>query len=149
LLGFRFLSFGFECVLSAFSKMPEDKKSVGGSKLSLSEEMHLGFLESMSKTNKEKITREYLEGLSEDTGDSESYDVDSGGEDSEDRPWRPSHAVFGKSSIKENHLVNMRGRYFRDLSIVRADEGDKTCPTPEENEVVIFRSFLKAGLRFP
>jgi hypothetical protein len=32
---------------------------------------------------------------------------------------------------------------------VRADEGEKTCPTPEENEVVIFRSFLKAGLRFP
>jgi hypothetical protein len=135
--------------LSAFAKMPEDKKVVGASKLSLSEEMHLGFLESMSKTNAEKITREILEGLSKDTGDSESYDVDSGGEDSEDRPWRPSHAVFGKSSIKENHLVNMRGRYLLDLSIVRADEGEKTCPTPEENEVVIFRSFLKAGLRFP
>jgi hypothetical protein len=129
--------------------MPEDKKAVGGSKLSLSVEMHLGFLESMSKTNIEKITRETLEGLSEETGDSDSYDVDSGGEDSEDRPWRSSHAVFGKSSIKENHVVNMRGRYFRDLSIVRADEGEKTCPTPEENEVVIFRSFLKAGLRFP
>jgi hypothetical protein len=43
----------------------------------------------------------------------------------------------------------MRGRYFRDLSIVRADEGEKTCPTPEENEVVVFRSLLKAGLRFP
>jgi hypothetical protein len=135
--------------LSAFAKMSEDKKAVGASKLSLSEEMHLGFLESMSKTNTEKITREILEGLSEDTGDSESYDVDSGCEDFEDRPWRPSHAIFGKSSIKENHLVNMRGRYFRDLSVVRADEGEKTCPTPKENEVVIFRSFLKAGLRFP
>jgi hypothetical protein len=43
----------------------------------------------------------------------------------------------------------MRGRYFRDLSVVRADEGEKACPTPEENEVVIFRSFLKARLRFP
>lgn len=32
---------------------------------------------------------------------------------------------------------------------MRADEGEKTCPTPEENEVVVFRSFLKAGLRFP
>jgi hypothetical protein len=129
--------------------MSEDKKAVGDSKLSLSKEMHLGFLESISKTNTEKITREILEGLSEDTGDSDSYDVDSGGEDSEDRPRRPSHVVFGKSSIKENDLVNMRGRYFRDLSVVRAEEGEKTCPTPEENEVVIFRSFLKAGLRFP
>jgi hypothetical protein len=35
------------------------------------------------------------------------------------------------------------------VSIVRADNGDKTSPTPEENEVVIFRSFFKAGLRFP
>jgi hypothetical protein len=70
-----------------FAKMSEDKKSIGDSKLSLSEEIHLGFLESISKTNTEKITREILEGLSEDTGDSDSYDVDSGGEDSEDRPW--------------------------------------------------------------
>jgi hypothetical protein len=42
----------------------------------------------------------------------------------------------------------MRGRYFRDVSIVRADNEDKTS-TLEENEVVIFRSFFKAGLRFP
>jgi hypothetical protein len=146
---FKFLGFGFESTFSAFSKMSEDKKDVAESKLSPSEEMNLGFLESIAKTNTEKITREILESLSEDTGDSDSYDVESGGEDSEDRPWRPSHAIFGKSSIKQSHLVNMRGRYFRDLSIVRADEGEKTCPTPEENEVVIFRSFFKAGLRFP
>jgi hypothetical protein len=31
---------------------------------------------------------------------------------------------------------------------VRADDGEKTCPTPEENEVVIFWSFLKAGFGF-
>jgi hypothetical protein len=129
--------------------MSEDKKVVAATKLSLSEEKNLGFLESIAKTNTEKITREILEGLSKDTGDSDSYDVESGGEDSEDRPWRPSHAVFGKSTIKQSHLDNMRGRYFRDMSLVRADNGDKTAPTPEENEVVIFRSFLKAGLRFP
>jgi hypothetical protein len=129
--------------------MSEDKKVVAESKLSLSEEMHLGFLQSIAKTNTEKITSEILEGLSEDTGDSDSYDVDSGGEGSEDRPWRPNHAIFGKSSIKQSHLVSMRGRYFQDLSTVRADEGKKTCPTPEENEVMIFRSFFKAGLRFP
>jgi hypothetical protein len=104
---FKFLSFGFESTFSAFSKMYEDKKAVAESKLSLSEEMNLGFLESIAKTNIEKITREILEGLSEDTGDSDSYDVESGGEDSEDQPWRPSHAVFGKSSIKQSHLVNM------------------------------------------
>ena len=90
--------------------MSEDKKAGPEMKLSLSEEKNLGFLIAMSKTNTEKITKEILEGLPEDTGDSDSYDVDSGGEDSEDRPWRPSHSVYGKSTIKENHLVNMRGR---------------------------------------
>jgi hypothetical protein len=129
--------------------MSEDKKAVAETKLSLSEEMNLGFLELMAKTNTEKITREILEGLSEDTDDSDSYDVESGGEDSEDRPWRPSHTIFGKSTIKQGHLDNMRGRYFWDMSIVRADDGERTVPTPEENEVVMFRSFFKAGLRFP
>jgi hypothetical protein len=43
----------------------------------------------------------------------------------------------------------MRGRYFRDMAIVRADNRDKTIPVPEENEVVIYQSFFKAGLRFP
>jgi hypothetical protein len=146
---FKFLSFGSERSFSALSKMSEDKKAVAESKLSLSEEKNLGFLELMAKTNTEKITREILEGLSEDTGDSDSYDVESGGEDSEDRPWRPSHTVFGKSTIKQSHLDNMRGRYFWDMYIVRADDGERTVPTPEENEVVIFRSFFKAGLRLP
>jgi hypothetical protein len=95
-----------------------------------------GFVESMAKTNTKKITNEILEGLSEDTGDSDSYDVESGDEDSEDRPWWPSHSNFGKSTIKQSHLENMRGRYFQDLSIVRAG-GDNNVPAPEENEVVI------------
>jgi hypothetical protein len=108
----------------------------------------VGFIESMAKTNTEKITKEILEGLSEDTGDSDSYDVESGDEGSEDRPWRPSHTIFGKSTIKQSHLENMRGRYFRDMSIMRAG-GDNNVPTPEENKVVIYQSFFKAGLRFP
>jgi hypothetical protein len=45
-----------------------------------------GFLESMAKSNTEKITKEILEGLSEHTSDSDNYDAESGGEDSEDRP---------------------------------------------------------------
>jgi hypothetical protein len=132
--------------------MSQDKKVVAETKLSeeekLLEEKTAGFIESIAKTNTEKITKEILEGLSEYTDDSDSYDVESGDEDSEDRPWRPSHAVFGKSTIKQSHLDNMRGRYFRDISIVRANV-DRVVPAPEENEVVIFRSFFKAGLRFP
>jgi hypothetical protein len=37
--------------------MSEEKKVAAEMKLSLSEEMHLGFLRSMSKTNTEKITK--------------------------------------------------------------------------------------------
>jgi hypothetical protein len=65
--------------------MSEDKKAIAEPKLSLSEEMNLGFIKSIARTNAEKIARETLEGLSEDTSDSDSYDVESGGEDSEDQ----------------------------------------------------------------
>jgi hypothetical protein len=49
----------------------------------------------------EKITNEMLAALSENSSDSESFDVESGNEDVEDQPWRPSHVVFGKSTIKQ------------------------------------------------
>ena len=129
-----------ETKLTEEAKLFEEKKAV--------DPYVAGFVESMAKTNTEKITKDILEGLSEDTGDSDSYDVESGDEDSEDRPWRPSHFVFGKSTIKQSHLENLRGKYFRDMSIVRAG-GDNNVPAPEENKVVIYRSFFKAGLRFP
>jgi hypothetical protein len=89
--------------------MSQDKKAIAEMKLSEEEKLLkkkiAGFIESIAKTNPEKITKEILEGLSEDTDDSDSYDVESGGEDSEDRPWRPSHAVFEKSTIRQSHLL--------------------------------------------
>jgi hypothetical protein len=84
----------------------------------------------MEKTNTEKITNEMLAGLSEDSGDSESFDLESGNEDVEDRPWRPSHTIFRKSSIKQSQIDAMKGRYFRDISIVRAG-GDSVAPVPK------------------
>ena len=53
-----------------------------------------GFYEAMEKTNTEKIANEMLDGISENSSDSER--CRSGNEDAEDRPWRPSHVVFGK-----------------------------------------------------
>jgi hypothetical protein len=101
----------------------------------------------MEKTNTEKITNEMLARLFEDSGDSESFDLESGNNDAEDRPSRPSHTIFGKSSIKQSQIDAMKERYFRDISIVRA-EGDSAAPMPEVDEVVVYRSFMKAGLRF-
>ena len=86
--------------------MSQDKKAVAETKLTEEEKLFeqkkaanpyiAGFLESMAKSNTEKITKEILEGLSEDTGGSDSYDAESGGEDSKDRPWRPRHSIFRK-----------------------------------------------------
>jgi hypothetical protein len=39
-----------------------------------------------------------LAGISENSSDSESFDVQSENEDAEDRPWRPSHCVSGMES---------------------------------------------------
>jgi hypothetical protein len=59
-----------------------------------------------------------LAGLSKDSGNSEGFDVESEDEDAENRPWRSSHTIFGKSSIKQSQIDGMKGRYFREISIV-------------------------------
>jgi hypothetical protein len=64
----------------------------------------------MEKTNTEKITIEMLAGLSKNSNDSESIDVVSGNEDVEDRPWRPTHVVFGRSTVKQGQIEAMKGR---------------------------------------
>jgi hypothetical protein len=108
----------------------------------------VGFYEAMEKTNTEKITNEILADLSEDSDDSGSFDMESEDVDAENRPWRPSHTIFRKSSIKQSQIDAMKGSYFRDISIVRAG-GDSTALAPEEDEVVVYRSFMKARLQFP
>jgi hypothetical protein len=67
-----------------------------------------GFYEAMEKTNTEKITNEMLARLSEDSGDSESFDLESANEGAEDRPWRLSHTIFGKPTIKHSQIDAMK-----------------------------------------
>lgn len=107
----------------------------------------LGFTKLWKKTNTEKITNEIMADLSEDSDDSDDYDVESEDEDAENRLLRPSHTIFGKSSIKQSQIDAMKGKYFRDISFVRAG-GDSDAPAPEENEVVVYMSFMKVGLQF-
>ena len=42
----------------------------------------------------------------------------------------------------------MKGKYFRDTTIVIAG-GENIVPLPKTDEVVVFKGFMKAGLRFP
>jgi hypothetical protein len=106
------------------------------------------FYEAMERTNAEKIVHEILAGISEGSSDSEDFDAESENEGAEDRPWRPSHVVFGKSTIKQGQINAMRERYFRDIFIVHA-AGESNVPLPKADEVVVYKSFMKVGLRFP
>jgi hypothetical protein len=47
-----------------------------------------GFYEAMERSNADKIAHETLDGISEDSNDSESFDIESGSEDVDSRPWR-------------------------------------------------------------
>jgi hypothetical protein len=54
-----------------------------------------------------------------------------------------------KVLYRENYTMKvMKGKYFHDVSIVRIG-GENIIPLSEKNEVMVFQSFMKAGLRFP
>jgi hypothetical protein len=66
-------------------------------------------------------------------------------------PSNPSHLYFGKSIVSEADMVMMtKLGYFReaDKGLIRFG-GEETIPKLENDEVVVFKSFFKAGLRFP
>jgi hypothetical protein len=66
-------------------------------------------------------------------------------------PSKPSHLDFGKSTVSEAVMPMMiKLGYFGEAKkkVIRFG-GEETIPKPESDEVVVFRSFFKAGLRFP
>jgi hypothetical protein len=66
-------------------------------------------------------------------------------------PSKPSHLDFGKSTISEADLPKMMklGYFSEAKKELIHFGGEETIPKPGKNEVVVFKSFLKAGLRFP
>jgi hypothetical protein len=66
-------------------------------------------------------------------------------------PSKPSHLEFGKSAISEGDLRKMLSLGY--LSEAKKElnrfGGEETTSKPGKDEVVIFKSFFKAGLRFP
>jgi hypothetical protein len=66
-------------------------------------------------------------------------------------PAKPNHLDFGKSSVSEADMPMMiKLGYFREAEkkLIRFG-GEETTPTPGKDEVVVFRSFFRAGLLFP
>jgi hypothetical protein len=79
-------------------------------------------------------------------------DVDEGEEDySILIPTKPSHLDFEKSTVSEDDMpMMMKLGYFGEAEskLVRF-AGEETTPALKNDEVVVFKSFFRAGLRFP
>jgi hypothetical protein len=93
---------------------------------------------------------------SEDTpaAEAEQADIeetDSKGDHSITVPSKPSHLDFGKSTISKTDFPKMvkSGYFSEDEKKLIRFGGEETTPKPQKDEIVIFKSFLKAGLRFP
>jgi hypothetical protein len=66
-------------------------------------------------------------------------------------PSKPSRLEFGKSTVSEADMPMMtKLGYFGEAEkkLIRFG-GEEITPKPENDEVVVFRSFFKEGLRFP
>jgi hypothetical protein len=66
-------------------------------------------------------------------------------------PSKPIHLDFEKSTVSEADVpMMMKLGYFGEAEkkLVRF-VGEETTPTPKDDEVVVFKSFFRAGLRFP
>jgi hypothetical protein len=66
-------------------------------------------------------------------------------------PSKPSHLEFGRSIVTEDDMTKlMKLGYFSEAKkeLIRFG-GEEITLMPEKDEVVVFKSFFKAGLRFP
>jgi hypothetical protein len=93
--------------------------------------------------------------VSEDAPAAETEQTDVEEVESEDdygaAPTKPSHLDFGESTISEGDMPKMMNLgYFSEAKkgLVRFG-GEEITPKPGKDEVVVFKSFFKAGLRFP
>jgi hypothetical protein len=65
-------------------------------------------------------------------------------------PTKPSHLDFEKSTVSEADVpMMMKLGYFGEAKkkLIRF-AGEETTPKPKDDEVVVFKSFFRAGLRF-
>jgi hypothetical protein len=66
-----------------------------------------------------------------------------------DRPSKLSYIEIGRSTLKEKYLQSMRRLgYFSSRVNVRLP-GEETTSMLGKDEVVVYKSFFKAGLRLP
>jgi hypothetical protein len=66
-------------------------------------------------------------------------------------PTKPSHLDFEKSTVSEDDMAMMMklGYFGEDESKLVRFSREETTPAPKNDEVVILKSFFRAGLCFP
>jgi hypothetical protein len=81
-----------------------------------------------------------------------------GGSENEDEedytilsPMKPSHVEFGKSTVTADDMVMMKklGYFGEAESKLVRFAGEEVIPEPKDDEIIVFKSFFRAGLRFP
>jgi hypothetical protein len=96
--------------------------------------------------------------IDEDAHTAEAKEVDIEEENADEEedyntlvPAKPSHLDFEKSTVSEaDILMMMKLGYFgkTEKKLLRF-AGEETILEPKNDELVVFKSFFKAGLRFP
>jgi hypothetical protein len=71
------------------------------------------------RANVEKIIKEIMVGISDDSDVNEDFDFREDVGDAEDRPLKPGHVVFVKSTMEKGHIKATKSNHFNDISIVR------------------------------
>jgi hypothetical protein len=66
-------------------------------------------------------------------------------------PTKPSHLEFEKSTVTEDDMTMMKklGYFGESESKLVRFAGEEVIPEPREDKVIVFKSFFRAGLRFP
>jgi hypothetical protein len=95
------------------------------------------------------------EGTPADEAEQAAIEEENADEEEEDYniliPSKPSHLDFEKSTVSEADMpMMMKLGYFRETErkLIRF-AGEETTPALKDDEVVVFKSFFRAGLRFP
>jgi hypothetical protein len=91
------------------------------------------------------------------TAEAEQADVEEENADEEEEdyntltPSKPSHLDFENSTVSEADVPMMMklGYFGEDEKKLICFAGEETTPEPKNDEVVVFKSFFRAGLRFP
>jgi hypothetical protein len=89
--------------------------------------------------------------------EAEQITIEGGSENEDEEDYtilslaKPSHIEFGKSIVTADNMVMMKklGYFGEAESKLIRFAGEEVIPDPKDDEVVVFKTFFRAGLRFP